>query len=211
MINSTFINGDKMKKWLSLIMIAVIVLLFSGCKEQYLTLQYEGNEYLITYNWKMKSDLSVRNDVVNEGTKLHLKVSEHDLNKEFVYCINSDSLYHKKDSEYPNNDTESIQYLVLDFPHRTKTIAEKMIIQELIDITQGNAKNDIDVDDNICTISIYYNNYPAYLLYGCIIKDTNGNYWLREDSLAIDPLNQDVDFFENYYYIAFDSLIQSNM
>lgn len=205
-----------MKKICCLFLSVLLIYLFSGCndggKVQYLTLNYKNNTYHSVYEWNMKSDDYEVVTVIDEGTRLNLRIYNDDEHNEFVYCEDVDTLYHNDNFEFPENKSENIKKLWFSFPRKNGEILEcldEKIIKEFSHIAlEGDYTYEINFRDYLLVpdaipIWVEYKNYPAMYCYVNIMQDRESHYWLQVSKYDYG-LEEDID---RYYMLDSNSYL----
>ncbi len=145
------------------------------------SIHYEGHQFNALLNWEMtEPDNYIKKIINNDNINLSIRLYKNDKNTDFIYCEDDSLLYHKAESDLPENKKD-IEYLILGFIDRTLElkIRDSSIIKEFNSLILQNSYSNIKRDNNIASLVIYYKNYPACYFYGNIVDDKQGAFWIE--------------------------------
>ncbi len=180
-----------MKKIILIFVMPILIITCSGCDRiiksmDRTSIHYEGHQFNILLNWEMtEPDNYIKNIINNDNINLSIRLYKNDKNTDFIYCEDDSLLYHKAESDLPENKIKNIDYLMLIFhdPDKgVKKVTDIETIKNLINSNHKPLKMDEKSFENVASIEIYYKNFPACNFYGNIVVDDENQYWIDDSA-----------------------------
>lgn len=131
--------------------------------------------------WEINDpDTYITKSLNSDGDNVKIRLYKCDPDRKFIYCENNALLYHNNQLSFPANDTNNIDYLCFrDARTGNDTIINsQQVIENFIDFLTNDTVLDVNMHNNVCSVLVYYKNYPAHCFIGNIIVDKQGKYWL---------------------------------
>lgn len=170
-----------------MVLVFAILCSFNGCDLISLMdkpkILYNDQQYNVISPpiWEINdSDTYITKSITSEGDTIRIRLYQCDPDREFIYCENLGLLYHNNQLSFPVNDTTNIDYLCFrDTRMGNDTIIDsQQAIENFVDFLTNDTVSDVDMHNNVCSVMVYYKNYPAHCFIGNIIVDKQGKYWL---------------------------------
>ena len=178
-----------MKKIIASSLFVILLFALCGCSRIFKYMDIDNVNYSEkTYTWRIprgwemdSPDEYTTKTIMHDDIPLNIRIYDDDINHDFIYVEEDGFLFHNKVSEFPDNNTEDIDYLLLQFIDKTYElkIDDIGIIEEFVSLISDNTETNVNRDKNVASLLIYYKDYPACYFYGNIIIDKQENYWIE--------------------------------
>lgn len=177
-----------MKRLLFLLILFFGIVCFNGCDvirtldQDEILFNKTSYRVIADQYWEMNEpEIYHMSEIDSNGTSLRIRHYDSDKTGEFIYCENNGLLYHNSLSNFPENTVDNIDHIVF---RSIKTAEDTVcsdpnVISEYLGLLTEQTVSDIKVSENICSVSVFYRNYPANCFSCNIVTDESGDHWLR--------------------------------